>query len=439
MSYNTNVSKSYLFQLSIPIFFSNLAVPLVGLTDTFLMGHMESEKFLAATSISTAVMTMILWSFGFLRMGTVGIVAQCLGRGDYRGIILTIFRNFIIALVISILIILLKPIIINLINKFYLPTTETKDLINDYISVRIFSAPAELGLYIVVGLFLGLQKTRVSSLIIASFCILNIILSILFVKKYNLGITGVALGTLVAAYVVCIIALINSFWFVTAKFNLKLKTTNVFILEKFLQLFKINFDIFIRTILLTFAFLWLNYQSSLISEEILAVNSILLQFIMLASFFLDAYAFSTEGVIGYTIGRKTKKNFYLAVKNSIQLSSATGLAIAFVFFILFKPIVHGLTDIDYLRYLAYGYFLWIILIPPVASFCYQLDGIFIGAAQTAEMRNGMFVSVTFFIVASYYLVQTLSNHGLWLSFLMFMILRALTLYFYFSRIEDKFN
>jgi MATE family multidrug resistance protein len=398
MSYNTNVSKSYLFQLSIPIFFSNLAVPLVGLTDTFLMGHMESEKFLAATSISTAVMTMILWSFGFLRMGTVGIVAQCLGRGDYRGIILTIFRNFIIALVISILIILLKPIIINLINKFYLPTTETKDLINDYISVRIFSAPAELGLYIVVGLFLGLQKTRVSSLIIASFCILNIILSILFVKKYNLGITGVALGTLAAAYVVCIIALMNSFWFVTAKFNLKLKTTNVFILEKFL-----------------------------------------LQFIMLASFFLDAYAFSTEGVIGYTIGRKTKKNFYLAVKNSIQLSSATGLAIAFVFFILFKPIVHGLTDIDYLRYLAYGYFLWIILIPPVASFCYQLDGIFIGAAQTAEMRNGMFVSVTFFIVASYYLVQTLSNHGLWLSFLMFMILRALTLYFYFSRIEDKFN
>ena len=118
MSYNTNVSKSYLFQLSIPIFFSNLAVPLVGLTDTFLMGHMESEKFLAATSISTAVMTMILWSFGFLRMGTVGIVAQCLGRGDYRGIILTIFRNFIIALVISILIILLKPIIINLINKY---------------------------------------------------------------------------------------------------------------------------------------------------------------------------------------------------------------------------------------------------------------------------------------------------------------------------------
>ena len=110
-----------------------------------------------------------------------------------------------------------------------------------------------------------------------------------------------------------------------------------------------------------------------------------------------------------------------------------------MFFILFKPIVHGLTDIDYLRYLAYGYFLWIILIPPVASFCYQLDGIFIGAAQTAEMRNGMFVSVTFFIVASYYLVQTLSNHGLWLSFLMFMILRALTLYFYFSRIEDKFN
>ena len=165
---------------------------------------------------------------------------------------------------------------------------------------------------------------------------------------------------------------------------------------------------------------------------------ILLQFIILASFFLDAYAFSTEAVIGYSVGKKSKKFFLQAVSNSFQLSIFSGFIISLIYFIFFQFIVNQLTDLEYLRYLAFKYILWIVLIPPIASLCYQFDGIFIGASQTAEMRNGMIISVLIFITSSYFLVNNFDNHGLWLSLLFFMVMRSITLNYYFNRILKKF-
>ena len=145
------------------MFFSNLAIPLVGLVDTGLMGNLGETKYLAATSIATSVMTMVIWSFGFLRMGTVGIVSQAYGRGDYREIVRTLFRNFIIAMVIALVIIILKPLINISIQHFFNTSVETQKLINSYLNVRVFSVPAELAIYILVGFYLGIQKTKISS------------------------------------------------------------------------------------------------------------------------------------------------------------------------------------------------------------------------------------------------------------------------------------
>ena len=203
-------------------------------------------------------------------------------------------------------------------------------------------------------------------------------------------------------------------------------------------MFYINFDIFIRTLFLTFSFLWVTYLGSKLGEDYLAVNTILMQFIILAAFFLDAYAFSTEGIVGFTIGRKNKSSFLSVVKNSIQVSFYTALIIAVLYFLFFKEIINIITDIEILRFISYKHFIWIIVIPPVASFCYQLDGIFIGASQTKEIRNAMIVSVIGFIVASIYLTDYFENHGLWFSLMFFMILRALTLKFYFNKILRKF-
>ena len=430
-------TKKKIVLLSIPVFFSNLAIPLVGVVDTGLMGNLGETKYLAATSIATSVMTMVVWSFGFLRMGTVGIVSQAYGKGDYREIVKTLLRNFVIALAIALLIIILKPLIYSVIKYFFSTSLETQKLINTYLNVRIFSIPAELSIYILVGFYLGIQRTKISSLLIVVLSVLNIVLSSLFVLSYNLSILGVALGTLAASYITITIFSIFTYNFIIKTFKIIPKFEKLIVKSKLLKLFNINFDIFIRTLFLTFSFLWVTYLGSKLGEDYLAVNTILLQFIILSAFFLDAYAFSTEGIIGFTVGRRNKISFLSVVKNSIQLSFFTALIIS-ALYLFFKDIINIITDIEILRFISYKHFIWIIIIPPAASFCYQLDGIFIGASQTKEMRNAMIVSVIIFIGISIYLTQYLGNHGLWFSLLLFMILRALTLQFYFNKILRKF-
>ncbi len=438
MRYPSNITKSYLFRLSIPIFFSNLAVPLVGIVDTGLMGHLNNSKFLVATSISTSVMTLILWSFGFLRMGTVGLVSQSLGKGDYREIVNIVVRNLVIAIIASVIIILLKNPLLELIKFYFITSIETQDYISKYITIRVFSSPAELSIYVLVGFYLGIQKTKISSLIVSIFCLLNIIISTILVIKFNLQIRGVAYGTLASSFITVIIFYIYTYSYLINKFKVIPKLKNIFTKKKLTKILSINFDIFIRTILLTFAFLWFTYQGAKIGEEFVAVNSILMQFIIFSSFLLDAYAFSTESVVGYTVGRGVQKSFLNTTKNSFELSFFTSIILSLFYILFAKYIINFLTDLDVIRFMSYSFIFWIILIPPVASFCYQLDGIYIGAAQTTDLRNAMIISVALYIASSFFLIDKFNNHGLWLSLLLLMIFRSLTLAIFFSRILKKF-
>ena len=437
-NYSSRFSKKQIILLSIPVFFSNFAIPLVGVVDTGLMGNLGATKYLAATSIATSVMTMVIWSFGFLRMGTVGIVSQAYGRADYREIVKTLLRNFVIALLIAVIIIILTPLINFSIQHFFNISTETQKLINTYINVRVFSVPAELLIYILVGFYLGIQKTKISSLMIITLSVLNIVFSSVLVLSYKLNVFGVALGTLLASYLTLIIFTLFSYNFIIKKFKIIPRFEKLIVKSKILKLLNINLDIFIRTLFLTFSFLWVTYQGSKLGEDYLAVNTILMQFIILAAFFLDAFAFSTEGIVGYSIGKRNKKSFFQVVKNSIQLSFVTALIISILYMIFFKDIINIITDIEFLRFISYQHFIWIIIIPPIASFCYQLDGIFIGASQTKEIRNAMIISVFIFMFASNQLTNYFDNHGLWFSLMIFMILRALTLRFYFNKILRKF-
>jgi MATE family multidrug resistance protein len=361
-----------------------------------------------------------------------------LGKKNYNEIILVYVRGLILALFIGIIIIFFREPILFLIEYFFKTSEETQILINKYISIRILSAPAELIIYVIAGLYLGLQKTHISSLMISIFCFGNAILSAIFVIHFDLEILGVAAGTIIAAYVTVIIFLIFSYLNLKNKIQIPLTHKKLFNLTKLSKLFKINSDIFIRTILLTFSFLWFTYQSSKLGENYLAINALLMQFIMLASFILDAYAFSTEAIIGYTVGRRVKNSFLKVVTNSFQLSIFSGLVISLTYLFTFQHIINELTDLDYLKFLTFNYIIWIIIIPPVASICYQFDGIFIGASQTGEMRNAMIVSVILFILSSHLLVGNFGNHGLWLSLLLFMIMRSITLNYYFNRILKLF-
>ncbi len=438
---SSNVTKWQIFKLSIPIFFSNLAIPLVGIVDTGLMGHLESQEYLIAVSIASTFFTMILWSFGFLRMGTVGLVSQTFGKSDYRELVNIIFRNICIAFIIAFLIIIFKPILINIIFQIFAVSPETNSFIKDYISIRVFSAPAELIIYVLVGFFLGIQRTFISSVLIITLSLLNICFSIYFVNVLGLNVKGVAFGTLMSAYITVLLFSVYMYFYIIKRF----KVIPRFVLKKLLnfkklfKLFNINFNIFIRTILLTFSFFWITYLGSTLGEEYVAVNSILLQLIFISSFFLDAYAFSTEGIVGYSIGKKSSKMFINTVKNSLILSFITGVLISIFFLFFAKEIINLITDLEFLIFLTYKYLIWVILIPPIASIAYQLDGIFIGATQTKELRNAMIVSVFIYLFLSVFLTKQLHNYGIWFSLLLFMILRASTLHFYFSKILNQFR
>ena len=434
-----NPSIKYILKLSIPIFFANLAIPLVGIIDTGLMGNLGNLSYLSATSVAANLFSMIFWSFGFLRMGTVGLVSQAYGKEDYSEIFNIILRNLVFVLVISLIIISLQGYIYRLsLNIFELSET-TEKFYQDYFQIRIWSAPAELTLYIITGFFIGLQKTKISSLAIGLFSILNIILSIIFVSKFDLNIKGVAYGTLFSALFISISFLIYTFLYLNRISKLKIKFDELIDLKKIKNIFNININIFIRTILLTFSFLWFTYLGSQIGEDYIAANAILINLVFLSAFILDAYAFSTEGMVGYSLGKKDITLFKKIVQNSFILSSITGLIISIIYFLINNFVINLMSNIEEIRNLSSSYAVWLIIMPLISSFCFQFDGIFIGVSQTKELRNAMIFSVFSYLVISIFLTGLMGNTGVWISLCIFMILRALSLYYYMERIYLKFN
>ena len=432
-------SISYILRLSIPIFFANLAIPMVGIIDTALMGNLGNLSYLSATSVAANLFSMIFWSFGFLRMGTVGMVSQAHGQNNYKEILNIILRNLLFVFTISLLILITQYFILNLSLKIFDLSELTQQFYTQYFEIRIYSAPGELTLYIITGLFIGLQKTKISSLAVGFFSILNILLSILFVTKYDLNIKGVAYGTLYSAIITSVIFLIYTFYYLSKHVSLKIDLKELIDINKIKNIFDINFNIFIRTILLTFSFLWLNYLVPQIGEDYIAANAILINIVFLSAFILDAYAFSTEGMVGYSLGKKDLNLFKTIIKNSFILSSITGLIISIVYFLANQYVINLMSDIEEIRILSSQYVIWLIILPFIASFCYQFDGIFIGVSQTKELRNAMIFSVFCYLIISIFLTKYFSNTGVWISLCIFMILRATSLYYYLDTIYLRFS
>ena len=209
-------------------------------------------------------------------------------------------------------------------------------------------------------------------------------------------------------------------------------------LNKLKNIFNINLNIFIRTILLTFSFFWFTYLGSQIGEDYIAANAILINLVFLSAFILDAYAFSTEGMVGYSLGKKDISLFKKIVKNSFILSTLTGLIISIIYFFINNYVITLMSDIESIRNLSSSFAVWLILMPLISSFCYQFDGIFIGASQTKELRNAMIFSVFSYLLMSLYLTKLIGNTGIWISLSLFMVLRALSLFYYLDKIYLRF-
>ena len=432
-------SIPYILKLSIPIFFANLAIPMVGIIDTTLMVNLGNLSYLSATSVAANLFSMLFWSFGFLRMGTVGMVSQAHGKNDYREILNIILRNLLFVLIISFTIIVLQYFILKLSLNVFNLSELTKQYYTEYFKIRVYSAPGELTLYIITGLFVGLQKTKISSFVVGFFSILNIFLSIIFVIKFDLNIKGVAYGTLFSALITSIIFLIYTFVYLSKYTNISIIIKDLVDAKKIKNIFNINLNIFIRTILLTFSFLWFTYLGTQIGEDYVAANTILINLVFLSAFILDAYAFSTEGMVGYSLGKKDLNLFKTIVKNSFILSSITGLVISIIYLIINQQVINMMSSLEEIRTLSSKYVIWLIIFPLISSFCYQFDGIFIGVSQTKELRNAMIFSVSCYLILSIFLTKYLLNTGIWISLCLFMLLRAGSLFFYLDKIYLRFR
>jgi len=426
-----------LLYLSIPIFFANLAIPLVAIVDTGLMGNQDDASYLTATSIASSLFSMIFLSFGFLRMGTVGMVAQAYGSNQYNEIIDLVFRNITFVIVISLLLICFQHFIFNLGLQIFDLSNDTEKYFNDYFYIRIYSSFGELSIYVITGLFIGLQKTKTSSLMVGFFSITNIIFSLFFVLYLKLNVTGVALGTLVSSTLTSFIFLIYTFFELKKLTIINFDIKKIFNIKKIKNIFNINFNIFIRSVLLTFSFLFFTYLGNTISEDVVAANTILINLIFLSAFILDAYAFSTEGIVGYSIGSKNITLLRNVIKNSFILSVFTSLLISLLYFSSKNYFISLMTDLPNIEIISLSYSYWVVIIPLISSFCYQFDGIFVGASQTKELRNAMIISVCIYIISAVYLISNFGNLGLWISFSIFFIARALTLFAYVGRIYKK--
>ena len=434
-----NASIKYIFKLSIPIFFANLAIPMVGIVDTALMGNLEKTNYLTATSIASNFFSMLFWSFGFLRMGTVGMVSSEFGKDNFDGIYNIFLRNLIFVIFISLIVILFQIYLLKICLNIFELEEQTKNLFEEYFKIRIYSAPGELSIYIITGLFVGLRKTFVSSLAVGVLSLLNIIISFYLVVYKGLNIKGVAYGTLISSYITSIVFIIYTFKYLGLFIKFRINFSKILNFRDLKNIFNINFNIFIRTILLTFSFFWFTYSGNKIGEDYVAANAILLNLIFLSSFFLDAYAFSSEGIVGYSIGKNNINLFKQVLKNSFILSSFTGLSISLLYLLTNEIFINLMTDIEVIRNLSFDHVIWLIAFPFFASFCYQFDGIFIGASQTVELRNSMIISVGAYLIFTFLLIKSYGNTGLWISLLLFMIIRALTLFYNLKKIFIRFK
>lgn len=419
-----------ILRLAIPNVLSNLSVPLLSSVDTAIVGHLDKVSYLGAIAVGSMIFNFIYWGFGFLRMGTTGLTAQAFGRKNNNEIILVLARSLSVAVAAAILIFGLQYFIKELSFILVKAEADVEMYARTYFDIRIFAAPATLSLYAFHGWFLGMQNAKYPLILTLLVNILNLCFNLLFIYGFSMNVDGVALGTVCAQYsglLIAIILYLKKYKSYTASLLIK-KILDVEPIKKF---FSVNFDIFIRTLSLIFAFSFFTAVSADLGTEILAANTILLQLWMILSYGVDGFAFAAESLVGKYIGANNKEKLSHTVNYSFYWGLGLGLILSVIYFFFDREILSFYTDkIDIIN-LASVYFLWTLIAPISNSICYIWDGVFIGATATKPMRNSMLISLLIFFLPVYYLtVDKLGNDALWFAMISFMLARGVLLTIY---------
>lgn len=414
-----------ILRLAIPNIISNITIPLLGLVDLALMGHLGSEIYIGAISLGGIIFNFIYWGFSFLRMSTSGFTAQAYGENKQQETITILFRALLVTFLVSVIILLFQHPIAWLSFKIIGGSNEVEKLALQYFKIRVWAAPAALSLFVFNGWFLGMQNAKYPMIIAIVVNIANITLSAFFVFLLKMKSEGVALGTAISQYVgLGIASLLFLKQYKSLLANLAVK--QIMKLKFFSSFFRVNTDIFIRTFCIIAVFTFFTSKSASIDDTTLAVNSLLIQFLLFFSFFIDGFAYAGEALVGKYIGSREIPH----LKKVVKLLFFWGIILAIGFIIVYIPgvnlILHLLTSQQHIINSAQPFLIWVILIPIVSFASFIWDGVYIGATASRAMRNTLLASTLLVFAPVYYFLNSaLGNHALWLGMLSFMFARGI--------------
>ena len=429
------INRKNIWSLSWPLIIANFTIPLVGLTDTIIMGHMPNSLYLAAIAIGGIVFNFMYAGLNFLRMGTTGIVSQYFGANNFEEIFFSLLRPLLIALIIGISLYFSKNLLFELSVYSLTPDPALEKFYKEYLFVRMIGLPAGLLNIVFLGWFFGMQKTRSVMLQLITINLVNTIASIYLAVFLDYGIYGVALGSVLAQFsglFLSIIIFLN--FFKQYNFNL-FKVTKMLGLKAFSNLFSISKNLFLRTILLVFVQAYLIKKAGLIGVDQLASMEILLVIFGLSSYTLDAFAHSAESTVGVSIGSKNKENIYKSIKTTTEFALFFSIFIGIILYSFNYYVLAMFTDLMVLREMIDDVWGLVVITPFVSMLAFQLDGIFIGATLAKEMRNCMILSsLIFCLIIEFFYPTTLDLKTLYSCFLLFLILRGVFLTMYLNRV-----
>lgn len=416
------------WRIALPLILSNISVPLLGMVDTGVTGHLDDAAYLGAVAIGSAIFGLLYTGVNFLRMGTTGIAAQRFGAADYDGIRLALGQAIIVALGIASLLIALQIPVFGLSLSLMGGDADVTRYADTYLAIRIWSAPATLSGYALIGWFIGLQNARVPLVIVLVTNAVNVVLDLWFVIGLGMKVEGVAAASVIAEYSGLLVAL----WFVRRElrrheghWSLDKLTT----LAEYKAFIAINANLFVRTMALVGTFTFVTAQGARLGGLVLAANAILMNFQNLLSFALDGLAHAAEALVGKAVGARNRQALEQSVRVTLRWSLYVALGFCALFMIGGPLLINILTDIPEVRSTTLTYLPWMILSPIISVWPFLYDGVFVGATRAREMRNSMLFSAVFVFVPAWYSLQFMGNHGLWLAFTIFMAARGLSMHY----------
>jgi MATE family multidrug resistance protein len=411
---------------------SNVSVPLLGMVDTGVVGHLESAVYLGAVAIGGTIFSFLYTGVNFLRMGTTGIAAQRFGADDFDGLRVSLGQALVVAQLIALAAILLQWPISQLAMKLLGADGALREYALEYFFIRIWSAPGTLANFVMIGWFLGLQNARVPLIVFLTINLTNIALDLLFVIVLGMKVDGVALASVIAEYAGLAVAL--SF----AARELR-RHSGHWPMEKladfrqYAAFFAINANLFIRTMALMFTIAFVTAQGARMGGLILAANAILMQLQNLTAFGLDGLAHAAEALVGKAVGQRRRDVLERSVKLCLKWSLIFAAGFSAAYYVIGPHIIHVLTDLPAVRETTLRYLPWMIASPLVSVWSFLYDGVYVGATRAREMRNIMVFSAFAVFIPAWYLLQPLGNDGLWLAFLLFLASRGIGMHFGYRR------